>query len=626
MSKIRRIVPDMGFVAGRFLLTREGSPWSEANRPVIKGSAFFTLSEWQDLLEVNGPVRLSNELVERVAQELEPRIKATLHGDLRRLGHLTNLELQSPKEERFHRVYRGLHALTRDRVIMHLYDVSAHASAQAEKMASREYRTVQRLQKSPWVPRIMDSFQEIPNYPGELYFFSFADPSAPSLQHRIVDASWGLEERIGFARVACQALQELHGFANDEVRFVHRNITPDTLHVTAAGQPLFTAFHLSRTSGGTTASRDTLLPKDGLNFMAPEIHQSGLAVADQRSDVYALCSTLKLLFTQSADARSQQILAALDLGLAAAPDDRPELLAILEMLSEPAEAVVERPLPSAKYWSEGLLVPFNDHRYRIVSRIGSGSYGTTFKVIEEDPISGDQYGTYVGKVIFDGAAGERALRAYRYTRAQTTEPHLAPILETAREWLENSFVSLMKWVDGRPLQDWIGLVELYSEELGESGPQALMEQWVDDLCQALRSLHVVGLVHGDVSLKNIIESAGNLTLTDFDLALREGERRWSEGTPLYCPPSAVRDQPARASDDVFALAASLFHVAFDREPFRFGGVFRKDAGMNWEGIDRQSWGLVAEFFTRATTINPNERFANAMEALAWLDAARSAAG
>lgn len=189
VNKARRIVPETGFVAGRFLLTREGTSWGEANRPVIKGSAFFTLPEWQDLLEVNGPVRLSDELVERIAQELEPRIKATLHGALRRLGHLTNLELQSPKEERFHRVYRGLHALTRDRVIMHLYDLSAHANAQAERIASREFRAVQRLQKSPWVPRIMDSFQDVPNYPGELCFFSFADPSAPPLQQRAADAS-----------------------------------------------------------------------------------------------------------------------------------------------------------------------------------------------------------------------------------------------------------------------------------------------------------------------------------------------------------------------------------------------------------------------------------------------------
>ena len=38
------------------------------------------------------------------------------------------------------------------------------------------------------------------------------------------------------------------------------------------------------------------------------------------------------------------------------------------------------------------------------------------------------------------------------------------------EWTENSFIALMDWVDGTPLSEWVGLVELYAEELNETLP------------------------------------------------------------------------------------------------------------------------------------------------------------
>jgi len=36
---------------------------------------------------------------------------------------------------------------------------------------------------------------------------------------------------------------------------------------------------------------------------------------------------------------------------------------------------------AARYWSEGDLVAFNNRQFRIASRIGSGSFGSTFKVV-----------------------------------------------------------------------------------------------------------------------------------------------------------------------------------------------------------------------------------------------------
>ncbi len=103
------------------------------------------------------------------------------------------------------------------------------------------------------------------------------------------------------------------------------------------------------------------------------------------------------------------------LGLEAAPDQRQSLESIASGLDDkPTAPPPMQPLPPARYWSEGQEVEFNQKRFQIVSRLGSGSHGTTFKVEE---IDGDQVvGCFAAKVVFDKAGGERALKAFRCAR------------------------------------------------------------------------------------------------------------------------------------------------------------------------------------------------------------------
>jgi serine/threonine protein kinase len=153
-----------------------------------------------------------------------------------------------------------------------------------------------------------------------------------------------------------------------------------------------------------------------------------------------------------------------------------------------------------------------------------------------------------------------------------------------------------RWVNGSPIFNLIGLLELYSEELGEADATSLVSRWVLNLCDALKELHSAGLVHGDVSTKNILESGGNVSLVDYDLVLLAGEPVWCVGTPTYAPPELTIGSPAQFSQDIFSLAASIFHVLFDREPFRRGGNIRHELGLNWDGVDRDKWGWIPTFF------------------------------
>lgn len=156
--------------------------------------------------------------------------------------------------------------------------------------------------------------------------------------------------------------------------------------------------------------------------------------------------------------------------------------------------------------------------------------------------------TYVAKLVRQRADGEAAIRAYRQVRAYTTHSNLSTIHVIASDWEPDRFLALMKWLEGQPLQDLAGVLTLYAEDLGEDSAEALAYRWLLDLCAALGELHRVGLVHGDVSPKNLIVQGGTIVLTDYDTVAPAGAAARG-GTLSYSSPqvqthAAMRWPPA----------------------------------------------------------------------------------
>lgn len=622
-SKLKKAGIDSGYLRGKFLLTKGESSWP-SNRLQVHGCEFFGIKEWKKLLELDSSPILSKSQIDDICKVLQPLSKVALSGAVRSIGTARNLELISDKEDRFHRVFRGEHARTRDKIVFHLYDISALGDPQSENLAHRQFETLQKLQRSFHVPRLLDSIQEVPQYPGELWFFSIVDPCSPSLELRSKDNRWSYSSRFQFVLKSFEALQDLHATDLKDVQFVHRNITPANLLVGSGDQPIFTGFDVARISGSMTVSPIKSVSDEQLEFAAPEVAEKGIGAADQRSDIFALCKTLLTCLNGEGDPDSSEIASLLEQGLAVLPEKRPSLEVLRKSLlkqlkQDPTSYIAENQETtlSAQYWSDGDWVGFGRGNYRIASRIGSGSFGSTFKVVE---VEDDQdVGVYAGKVMFDAESGERALRAYRRIRSHTNHPNLATVFEVANQWEEDRFVALLQWVDGNPLQNWLGLFELYAEELGEA-PVEVAYRWLKSGCNALAVLHRAALVHGDVSPRNVLEHAGDTTLVDFDLTLEEGEPIWSNGTLAYTPPEHSIGKPSFCGNDVYALAATFFHVLFEQEPFWYGGNRQPELGLNWTDIAREKWGWLPEFFDRATNPNASERFTNAMAALTWIAA------
>lgn len=598
----------------------------------VRGVPVRTLKSLADAFLAMPANALTPVQVEALVQGLEPRTRIQLDGRIRRLGEYANLELCSPPEDRFHRVYRGVHKRTKEKVLLHLYDLSATDEKDARRRAEREFRAIQLLQKCRCVPRFRDSFQDLPDYPGELCFFTLFDPDAPTLSRRASDPTWSEKERIEFAARALDALRELHGLSDkDAVPVVHRNLSPETVLVAARDWPLFTGFHLARLPNtqtvGTAASAVPAGP-----WVAPEVADNGLSTASQASDVFALCATLKTLFTGRNAELARRAEAILEKGMAAIPEQRlalaeltREMEQLLETVASPVPQVPENKssspgCPSADFWCEGVEVSFRDMTLRVVTRLGSGGVGQTFKVEHVDSKTGENYGTYVAKVIRTREAGEAALRAYQRVRCHSVQPGLAAVFEVAAEWERDRVVALLKWIEGDSLDALKGVLPLVVEEAGEESLEALLRRWLREVCAALAVLHGQRLVHGDVSPRNLIHFRGEVTLTDYDLVTPSGQAAWGIGSRAYCSPEAEQRQPAEPSDDIFALAASLFEVVFDHPPFPSPkGALDKAHGLDWRSGEKEALGPLAVFFDIATHPDRARRFPDAAAALVWLN-------
>jgi len=617
-TTLRKVVPDLPRVDGVILLTQEPAKVKRSAEKEVRGVRFYTLNDWKGAIGLELRQALSPQQVMALGQVIEPKSAVAIDGSLRRLAGYVNLELQTPKEERFHRIYKGSHPARQDRVVLHLYDLSASAEKNLEAKAKREYEALHRLQLHAWAPRILDSYQDAPGYAGEMFFFTVVDPAAPCIEERACDATWETTSRLDFARKVVIALADLHKAGTGDEPMVHRNLTCKTILVKHDNSPILTGFDRSKIPSDISVASGVAPAGEWGATVAPEIRAQGLTIADHRSDVYSLCASLSGLFQGQKDQASLRGKEALARGLTEDPQERGTLKDLEDSLSELLGESVPPPTPPpARFWTEEQVVRFHDRDYRIVARLGSGGIGTTFKVVEIDRSTKEDLGTYVAKVGHNAETGRRVLRAYSLARSHLgRHSSLSAILEVAREWRENDLIALMTWIEGTPLREFTGVFSLLAEEQQETSSEALVLRWLRAMCQALDVLHRNRLIHGDISPRNMIVSGSDLVLTDYDFVGKIGETVGAPGTVLYCSPSYQEKRAASPSDDIYALAASFFHVVFEREPFRYGGTQAKDRGLNWDVVDRVEGPILAAFLDKATHPDPEQRFASVAEVLA----------
>ena len=129
---------------------------------------------------------------------------------------------------------------------------------------------------------------------------------------RACDDSWDTTARLGFARDTVRALGELHdagasddaGGANEPM--VHRNLSPRTILVKHDSSPILTGFERTRIPAAVTVASAGASSNEWDHAVAPEVRAQGRGAADRRSDVYSLCASLAVLFSEREDEASRK--------------------------------------------------------------------------------------------------------------------------------------------------------------------------------------------------------------------------------------------------------------------------------------------------------------------------------
>ena len=628
-TTLRRQIPTTPNVQAVVLLTRPRNEIGKfTRRDQIREVRFCSLKDWRKAVNANGQQVFGAEQVARIARLLAPERGVSDEGTVRRLAGYVNLERLDTRGDGFHRVFRGVHSVSRDQAILHVYDMSARSGKEAEAEARWHHDSLRRLQRFRWAPRILDSFQDVPAHSGEMSFFSMVELDAPCLADRAADPSWNLSARLVLAKSAVQALRQLHEATGlDGQPMVHGNLSADAILVLHDNTAALRGLGTPHAHAGTgLANPDGKQQSQGSPGLIGA-HERREALSGPESDILGLWAALGQLFkhaagtSQAADATkvlNSSILRPPSMQLSPDLDWIDRSLGKLKVKSDSLAA------PPSRYWTEGQEVSFRDRSYRIVSRLGSGGAVTAFKVVELDPSTREELGVFVAKVAHDRMIGDRTRNSHQLVRrAVGMQPGLSTVFEVAPEWRADEFTVLMSWVDGIPVSEFAGDLALLARN-HDFDAHELAARWMWSMCEAIDVLHRNGLVHGDVSPRNMIVSGEDLVLTDYDCVTRIGDAVTSRGATLFCSPTRELGEPASPAHDIHALAASFFQILFDREPFPHDGGATRKGELDWNQEERKLYPALARFLDRAVASGSGDSFASAGAALEALRAAVSA--
>jgi serine/threonine-protein kinase len=250
--------------------------------------------------------------------------------------------------------------------------------------------------------------------------------------------------------------------------------------------------------------------------------------------------------------------------------------------------------------------------YQVLDRIGAGATGTVYRAQATDSGRVVAVKEISASLRGDPAALDR-LRHEAHLLRGLSHPNIVAVHDFVEE-PERAFL-VSEYVDGAPLTAVLGTH-------GQLGPESALAV----LRGALTGLgfsHRLGVVHGDVSLDNILLTVdGTSKLIDFGAASPTGGARVA-GTPAFISPEAVWGWPRTPASDVYSSAAVLWTLLAGRPPFPGSDVqavlqaqlYQPPPRLEGHGPD------LANLLERALAKNPADRPQDADAFLAELEQA-----
>lgn len=201
--------------------------------------------------------------------------------------------------------------------------------------------------------------------------------------------------------------------------------------------------------------------------------------------------------------------------------------------------------------------------YRKISKLGEGSFGEVFKVLEVSTGC-----VFVSKEVqLDHLDEQTVLQLFTEVKVLEAlhHPYVISIKESYRTE-SNKLVMILEHASGGDLKD------LIRSRKGEMYEEKQLGKWMLQLSLAVKFAHDNKVLHRDIKSSNVfIAGNGDLKLGDFGMARglqsKDEEAFGFAGTPLYIAPEIFSRRPYSFKADVWSLGIIFYELACLALPF-----------------------------------------------------------
>jgi serine/threonine protein kinase len=203
-------------------------------------------------------------------------------------------------------------------------------------------------------------------------------------------------------------------------------------------------------------------------------------------------------------------------------------------------------------------------KYRIEKLVGKGGFGSVYRALDVNLKR--KVGVKVLTAVGDNKEFRQRFIHESEWMAQLKHPNIVTLHDVGEH--RGRPYMVMEYVDGRSLWDLVHKATLTPQEVK---PLALQ------ICLAMVYAHSKGIVHRDLTLKNIMVEMGEteelvVKILDFGLAKLLHQEAVSTGTsvlgtPWYMSPEQIRGETVDGKTDIFAFGVDLFRMLNGRFPF-----------------------------------------------------------